>query len=300
MPSNKSIIFELKSNQSYFQRLLYDQHYVFNITLESLDVRAVVVYAFSQGSVITLSLDEDFSLESSTHGVSAGTVQLVDGYSAYVLLFAKVRSLKNCSGTAHEDISIVVAELSSQQPIPGGCNLVHDANYYPIVSSKIKDYLWQVNFQPANVGFSFNESEPLCDNAKPLNQRLLYDLYVGFLPFSYKNKTCCTCANICDDPSSNITLQDLSHLIHNRDYGYKLATLKSSDKTQFSLAVNPCLNSVIYVVVRDSQLNVASSYVPSIVLKNELRSNDETPIFMHIILVVLMLCALLLCFTGHR
>ena len=279
---------------------MYDQPYALNVSLKSDQIRAVIVYAVSQGGNITISLDEAFSLDNSIFGLSVGTIKLVQNNHSNVLFYLEVNSFKNCTN-ASETINLVVTEQTSLQPIPGGCNLVHNANYYPLLSAERADEsLWQLNFEPANVGFLPNETEPLCDVKTSLNKRLVYDVYTDFLPVSYENKTCCRRTPLCTEQQANSSLQRFTQMLTTHESRIKLKSFLQSNALEFAIAHNPCMNSIVHVVVRDPLHDTSSSYAPLVVLRNKLRTEDAASIYLHIIMIVVMVAALILCFVGHR
>ena len=297
---NNTLMYQGSNDKSFSQYLRYDQNYTLKVNLTSYDIRAVVVYAISEGGIITIGLDEDLNEYDAISGSSVAIVKLREESISMIFIYLKVKSLRNCTTDSGEVIDIIFVMQTSMQPIPGGCNLVQNANYYPLLTSNIDRYLRHVKFEPANVGFSFNVTEPACDISASLNKRLVYDIFVDFLPLIYENKTCSICTDFCETENSNLSLRSFSQMLTKHERGYNLSTLTDNKSLDFFVAHNPCMNSIVYVIVRDPLINQLSSYAPSIVLQDKLWTNRTTSTFVQIIMTLLMIAAFILCFVGHR
>ena len=295
----QAIVIESKSDQSFSHNFVYDQNYVLNVTLMSSNATAVIMYAISQGSIITIGLEKKITQYNSISGSSVGVIQPVKNNISYILFYLSVNATYNCSRHSFETLNLIPRELSKQQPMPGGCNLVYNMMYYPLLTATIEQFLVKFSFQPANIGYS-GQKEPACDVPSALNKRLQYNIYGDYLPTSYSNATCCNCVNVCKSQSTNTSAQKWNNLFLNQKLGVKLKSLQQTDKTDFTIAINPCLNMVIYVVVRDPLYNTQSEYVPSVVLREKLRSVEASSIYMQIYSIILFLLGFILCLAGHR
>ena len=205
-----------------------------------------------------------------------------------------LNSNQSCYEEIEEVIDIVAIELTSKDPLPGGCNLVYQPNFYPILNSSLHRLAFKINYQPANVGFSFNQKKTICDHDTSLNKGLVYDVYIDFLSEDIFYNVCCKAEK---NFTKNL-LQKFENTWQNqKTSSVKVMTHHQNGSKQFVFAYNPCLTTMIYVNVRDPKRNGSSFYAPSVIGKDNCSNfNMLTQLFIFFV----FLLAIMLCFIGHR
>ncbi|XP_074124880.1 transmembrane 7 superfamily member 3 isoform X1 [Sminthopsis crassicaudata] len=256
----------------------------------SSNVTFIIFQVHSQYKNITVSFYKNPPPGASGTGVDKGLVSILRPEQSICTWYLESSDADNVWSVA------VPLSYSEKDPVPGGCNLEFDFDVDPNIYLEYNLYETVIKFAPANLGYPRGTDPSPCDLGTGLDSRwrLQYDVYQYFLP------------------ENNLTeevllrhMQKMSMVSQIEASGFKVATLKSSDKTIVYFSSIPGQGVIYNVIVRDPVLNTSAAYVPAhtyachftTILDNcSSIGRLSTKVFFTIFAIL----GLFICFFGHR
>nr|XP_015194113.1 PREDICTED: transmembrane 7 superfamily member 3-like [Lepisosteus oculatus] len=273
-------------SQPYFLRLLANTPELLVAEVGDAGV-GVLVQAQTQSRRVTLSQSQAFPRDASYNGTSAGLWIPLKESALRASFF--IRSEENVTAL------VSVVPYREQDPVPGACNTEFDMENDPNVHLGFTAHETVVEFAPANLGVARNLSPPACDVGQGTHSRwrLTYDLYQYFL-----SEVDVSEAGVFDGLARMSSVQNVEQ------YGRKIASLTSFDKTRLLVSPFASIGVIYAVVVRDPLRHAASLYVPvstySCGLAPPGPCRGQGPVSSRVFFAVLGLYGLFVCFAGHR
>ncbi|XP_072509543.1 transmembrane 7 superfamily member 3 isoform X2 [Notamacropus eugenii] len=250
----------------------------------------IIFQVHSQYKNITVSLHKNLHLDVSGTGVDKGLVSVLKPEEYVCTWYLETSDAENVW------IVAVALSYSAKDPIPGGCNLEFALDVDPNIYLEYNLYETVIKFAPANLGHDRGTDPPPCDLETGLDSRwrLQYDVYQYFLP------------------ENNLTeevllrhIQKMSVVSQIETSGFKVATLKSSDKTIVYFSSLPGQGVIYNVIVRDPVLNTSAAYVPAHTYACHFNTTVDNcsslgRISTKVFFTIFAILGLFICFFGHR
>nr|CAB3267000.1 transmembrane 7 superfamily member 3 [Phallusia mammillata] len=297
----KNKVFSIESNHSEVKYIPYNVKSTLNVHMPNSSVGALVHIACEHSSVV-LSLVKNFSFGNYVNGSSVGLIVLRSStLNRHNRVYFCLTS--NCSSVFKDKCIITALSFSSKQPVPGGCNLVHNMNIYPMIDiDEKRDGSTRVKFSSANVGSNIGSKPPVCDSDSSMHLRLKYSVYADFTYQANSNlKPTCELCNRSLCKANNDYLNAFSNIFGGKtSFSYKVADLTSSDHAKYHLAAYPCAAMMTYIVVTDPKFGTHSMYIPTTIKMGSYDDSQQAVLALKIITMVLGAVGLLLCLVGHR
>ncbi|XP_051885109.1 transmembrane 7 superfamily member 3-like [Pristis pectinata] len=261
------------------------------ITNISHQASSVVTQVYSHMQNVTVSLSRFFSVDSSYTSSSAGVVLILQPAAEKAKFYIK-------AGAEEVSVTLFALPYTSQDPVPGACNLEFVLENDPNLHLMFNVYETTVSFAPANLGTSRGLLPPVCDVGTDAHTRwrLTYDLYQYFLP-----ENDLTVASLLTGMRKMSSVQSIEN------NGMKITTISSSQQTRLYGNSYVGIGVIYNVIVRDPLLKTSAAYVPVSTYTCNLsakgskcKDSDETFIYIQVLCTVLGIYGLLLCLVGHR
>ncbi|XP_044534650.1 transmembrane 7 superfamily member 3 [Gracilinanus agilis] len=254
------------------------------------NVTFIIFQVHSQYKNVTVSFYKVWMERASGTGVDKGLVSILRPEQSICTWYLGTSEADNIWSVA------VPLSYSEKDPIPGGCNLEFDFDVDPNIYLEYNLYETMIRFAPANLGYARGSDPSPCDvgTGQDSRWRLQYDVYQYFLPEN----------NLTEEVLLSHT-QKMTVVSQVEANGFKVATLKSSEKTIVYFSSVPGQGVIYNVIVRDPVLNTSAAYVPvhtyachfNTVLDNcSSLGRLSTKVFFTIFAVL----GLFICFFGHR
>ncbi|XP_043823959.1 transmembrane 7 superfamily member 3 isoform X1 [Dromiciops gliroides] len=254
------------------------------------NVTFIIFQVHSQYENITISLSKNPLPDASGTGVDKGLVSILKPEQSNCSWYLEISDADKVRSVA------VPLSYSEKDPIPGGCNLEFDLDVDPNIYLEYNLYETVIKFAPANLGYARGRDPLPCDLGTGLDSRwrLEYDVYQYFLP------------------ENNLTeevllrhMEKMSMVSQVEANGFKVATLKSSDKTIVYFSSVPGQGVIYNVIVRDPVLNTSAAYVPAHTYAchfNAILDNCSSlgRLSTKVFFTIFAILGLFICFFGHR
>ncbi|XP_076579000.1 transmembrane 7 superfamily member 3 isoform X2 [Chaetodon auriga] len=254
------------------------------------EVAFITLQFHTQHHNATLSYTRMADQGHSLTAVDSGLLSALQPGQASVSLFLSSPGGDAVAGTG------VILPYSSQDPVPGACNMEFDLDIDPNVYILYNLYETTIRFAPANLGYERGGAPPACDQTTESNTRwrLRYDVYQYFLP-----------ENDLSERSLFIGIQAVADVRGMAENGKRVMTLSSSDLSMVVFNSIPGQGVIYSVIVRDPLLNTSASYIPVHTYACSFTSTLDGcqtlgKISTKIFFTVAGLAGLFVCFVGHR
>ncbi|KAB1254359.1 Transmembrane 7 superfamily member 3 [Camelus dromedarius] len=185
---------------------------------------------------------------------------------------------------------------SSEDPIPGGCNLEFDLDIDPNIYLEYNFFETTIKFAPANLGYARGADPPPCDiqTGRGSRWRLQYDVYQYFLP-----------ENDLTEEALLRHLRRMAEVPQVKASAVKVVTLTANDKTSVSFSSLRGQGVIYNVIVRDPFLNTSAAYVPAHTytcsfVTTEGNCSSLGRVSSKVFFTLFALLGLFICFFGHR
>ncbi|XP_020820747.1 transmembrane 7 superfamily member 3 isoform X2 [Phascolarctos cinereus] len=254
------------------------------------NVTFIIFQVHSQYQNITVSFYKNPPPDASGTGVDKGLVSILRPEQSICTWYLETSDADDVWSVA------IPLSYSEKDPIPGACNLEFDLDVDPNIYLEYNLYETVIKFAPANLGHARGTDPLPCDLGTGLDSRwrLRYDIYQYFLP------------------ENNLTeevllghMQKMSMVSQIEASGFKVATLKSSDKTIVYFSSVPGQGVIYNVIVRDPILNTSTAYVPAHTYACRFNTTLDNcsslgRLSTKVFFTIFAILGLFICFFGHR
>ncbi|XP_070848632.1 transmembrane 7 superfamily member 3 isoform X2 [Chaetodon trifascialis] len=254
------------------------------------EVAFITLQFHTQHRNATLSYTRMADQGHSLTAVDSGLLSALQPGQASLSLFLSSPGGDAVAGTG------VILPYSSQDPVPGACNMEFDLDIDPNVYIRYNLYETTIRFAPANLGYERGEAPLACDQTMEANTRwrLRYDVYQYFLP-----------ENDLSERSLFIGIQAVADVRRMAENGKRVMTLSSSDLSMAVFNSIPGQGVIYSVIVRDPLRNTSASYIPVHTYACSFTSTLDGcqtlgKVSTKIFFTVAGLAGLFVCFVGHR